>query len=151
MKIKLSSGIALKDKSIVNIYYSTNLFHCTATSLLLKSYAELIDNNLSIGNSISFGNDSQVIWAENVGKPVGGICFNVRKDLLQVWINFSFTENSWKGKGVNYECHMALEKYMRENNLSNIASHVSANNISRLKSCEKVGLKPTFYRMEKFI
>lgn len=147
----LNSNICLNDGTIATLMHAESLTFCRATPLLLREYANMIDNGYNTGNYLSFDNTSSVLWLEVEGDPIGGICYTVRKEVSQVFIAFSFTSPQWRKRGVNTTVHYELEKIMRDKNLNNILSFVSINNTPRIKSCEKVGMFPTHYRMGKVL
>ncbi len=141
----------LKSGENIRIYQSDTLIDSKAVSLMLRLYADLIDNKFTLGSYFGFNKDSSIIWAEHDNKAIGGICYKNNYDIFQCWIEFSFTHPEWRNKGVNYFCHTELEEICKYGNIQYISSQVNVNNIARIKSCEKVGLKPTFYRMHKVI
>lgn len=149
--MKMVKSVSLKTGEDIKIYHSDTLIDSKAVSLMFRLYADLIDNKFTLGNYFGFNKDNSIIWAECDNMVVGGICYKNNLELFQCWIEFSFTHPDWRNKGINYVCHFELEEICKSSNIRHIASQVSVNNISRIKSCEKVGLKPTFYRMNKVI
>lgn len=131
--------------------YHKRIAESSAVTLMLRCYAELIEAGFNIKSSIGFSNECQIIWCEYLDKPIGGICFQELPVISQAWINFSFTDTIWRQQGINTICHRYLENYMVKRNLKTVSSHVHVNNIARIKSCEKVGMFPEFYRMSKNI
>lgn len=146
----LSENNILKNGKIAKIYYSNGLSTCRAVPLMLRTYADLIDEGFNIENSISFFNGSEIIWAEYDNMPIGGICFTkTTQGIIQNWISLSFTDLGWRNLGVNFICHRELEKLTIDAGIRYISSFVHVNNTSRIKSCEKVGMTAEFYRMSK--
>lgn len=140
----------LKDGRIAQIYYSNGFAECRAASLILRTYAELIDKGFNIEYSLSIFNSAEIIWAEFDNKPIGGICYFKQTGIItQNWILLSFTDPDWRGLNVNSICHYELEKLSLKNGIHYISSMVHIKNTSRIRSCEKVGMVGDFYRMSK--
>ena len=146
--ITFLSDDVLSNSIAVKAYYAKTA-ESRAASLMLRLYADLIDSGFAIG--VAIPNNSHIIWLEQNNAPIGGICYSIQPELSQAWIIFSFTMPAYRGLGVNQVCHKYLEADMKKRGLAFIGSHVHIDNISRLKSCDKVGLKPNFYRMHKAI
>ena len=125
-----------------------NLNMCPALSLFLKVYAETIDRGLSNPVPV-FSDNYRMVWAEMNGEVVGGICYEYRPKVKTGWIILSFTDPKYRGQGLNRLLHDHMEQNIKELGGNRVCSYVSINNESRLKSAEKVGLKPQFYRMNK--
>ena len=134
----------------LNIWMQDNLNMCPALSLFLKVYAETIDEGFS--NSVPFyGDNSRMVWAESDGVIVGGICYEYKPSLRMGWIVLSFTDNKYRGRGINQILHEYMEKDIKKLGGYRVCSYVSINNEKRLRAAEKVGLKPQFYRMQKIL
>ena len=93
----------------------------------------------------------KVVYAvhEGVNVVMGGIVYALNADTSTGWIVFSFTEPEWRQKGVYAALHVELEKIMVGAGMDSLASHVHVDNTVRQTSCEKVGMVPEFYRMNK--
>jgi GNAT superfamily N-acetyltransferase len=141
----------LKNGKTAHLFHSTGIRECPAVPLMLRVYADLIDSGFNIRSSLSFTNTSSMIWAECDGKVIGGICFEVWGESKTHWISLSFTDPEWRAQGINQHCHTKLEELTRDSGFMYVASLVNVNNKARIATCEKLGLKPEFYRMSKRI
>jgi hypothetical protein len=129
-------------------YHATTLGESSCLPLILRTEAELLEQSLTVRNAVGITSTTQVVWLENQ-TVLGGICFNVVTEFSLAWIILSFTHPEQRGKSVNATVHRYFEKLMVSQGIGEIASHVCANNQARIRSCEKVGMKPTFLRMSK--
>ena len=132
----------------ITIHVQDNLNMCPALSLFLKVYAETIDRGYSNPVPV-FSDNYRMVWAELNGEVLGGICYEYRPKVKTGWIILSFTAPKYRGQGLNETLHQRMEENIKELGGKRVCSYVSINNESRLKSAEKVGLKPQFYRMNK--
>lgn len=114
----------------------------------LVQYAELIKN----GHALPFtphNEKSRVVYEIEGGIVKGGIVFNLNR-LTQVgWIVFSFTVPEFRRSGVYSRLHVELERLVKEEGMTHIASHVHVLNAGRIASCERVGMRPLYLRMNK--
>lgn len=130
------------------VFSEKRLAGSPAIPLILNTYAELIQ----AGNAapvLTFTNDSSVIWVEKQGKPVGGIVYEYKPDIMCGWIVLSFTHKNFRKQGINKLCYSVLEKECKELGATHLSSFVSMNNKERVDSMEKVGMKPVVYRTYK--
>jgi GNAT superfamily N-acetyltransferase len=146
----LSSKI-LSDTSELKIYHLDRLETCPAISSLLKNYSELMSNGFVWSNYIPFKNDNSIIWGEINKEVVGGICFSYETNVNRCWIEFSFTEERFRNKGIYKNLHYSLEDVCKDKGVKAIGSFVHIKNYARIKSCESVGMAPNFYRMIKLL
>ena len=133
---------------MLNIYWQNSLVGCPALPSFLRVYAEIIENGFANG-SVTWTNKNRVIWAENNNKVVGGITYEYYEESKTGWIVLSFTEPEYRGRRINEIIHYSLEEDLKKLGGVKISSLVHINNESRLKSADRVGLKPQFYRMNK--
>lgn len=140
-----------KNGDELTIYFDDSIANTPVVSIFLKVYAEIIEKGWC-NPTIPFGNSNKVVWAQRPdGSIAGGICFEHNPSVKLVWIVLSFTTPEERGKGINGVCHTAFEKVAKNIGATQIASLVHIDNASRLRSSEKVGLKPQYYRMQKSI
>jgi GNAT superfamily N-acetyltransferase len=148
-----------KNNVPVQIWQSTTLDWTPVLGLVLRTYAEIVENKFATPTvqPLDFGKkrhkQTKVIWAQlEDGTPIGGIYYRLDKDLsTPAFILLSFTAPEHRGQGVNSLCHTYVEKDCIKLGYTRIASVVHLNNESRLKSTVKVGMKPIFYTMYKKI
>jgi GNAT superfamily N-acetyltransferase len=141
----------VKDKNgdELKLLYSETIANTPALALFLKIYAEIVEKGWSNPN-IPFSNKNSVVWVERPdGTVAGGICFEYVPSTALGWIILSFTASTERGKGINSLLHPAFEKIVKRMGAQQIASLVHIDNKSRLRSSEKVGLVPQYYRMYK--
>lgn len=117
----------------------------------LRNYAQLIDDGHS--NPFIFGtNKSKAVYAEINGNVVGHIVYDILDDNYKTaWIVFSCIEDGYRRRGLYSIIHRHFEQIVKNAGSKRIASHVHVDNKVRQASCEAVGMKPDFLRMEKTI
>jgi|LauGreStaDraftv2_3_1035109.scaffolds.fasta_scaffold125827_1 GNAT superfamily N-acetyltransferase len=148
-----------KNNVPVQIWESITLDWTPVLSMVLRTYAEIVDNKFATPSvdPLSFGKKrhklTKVIWAQlEDGTPLGGIYYHLPKNVNQpAFILLSFTSPDHRGQGINSLCHNYLEQDCIKSGYKRLASNVHLNNESRLKSTVKVGMKPIFYTMYKKI
>lgn len=148
--MKLLKSAVDKKAELLDIYWMDNLIMCPALSMLLKVYAEMIDRGHS-NPFFTWSNKNRVVWAQKGNQIVGGICYEYDAGGRIGWIVLSFTDPEFRGRGINELLHYAMEDDVKRLGGDRICSLVHIDNISRQKSAEKVGLRPQFYRMNKFL
>lgn len=139
-----------KDGEPFDVYYS-KVFESRAVSSMLRNYSDLIDKGLNVGNHIPFSNDNSIIWVENNGVPVGGICFTENLNQNSVYVIFSWTEHAWKRKNVRKVCGNALDNIMRQKNLVVVAALVHVDNLVNLAVADSVGYVRKGIRIERIL
>jgi GNAT superfamily N-acetyltransferase len=135
----------------LNISFTDMITGSCAMSLFLKTYAEIIDTAFA-APMITWAevNKSHCIYATDSNNLViGGIVFEYRHFARGGWITLSFTHPENRGRRINQILHKYLEEFIRLRGGDHIASQVHVNNTARLRSSERVGLKPQYYRMYK--
>lgn len=137
---------------MLNIWLSHQLSGSACLPLFLKVYAESIEQGH--GNGFIAWDDSKkhkAVYCTEVDgtKILGGIAFLYNAPRREGWITLSFTDPDERGRRINQIMHKYFEKIISRMGGTSIASHVSVNNASRLKSAARVGFEPAFYRMTK--
>jgi RimJ/RimL family protein N-acetyltransferase len=125
-----------------------------AMPLFLSTYAELMQKGYASPHmSWTDGNKLQVVYLfdELAQQVAGGIAFEYRAVNREGWIVLSFTDPAYRGRRINQLAHQYFEEAIQQLGGNKIASHVHVTNEARLKSAEKSGFKPEFYRMTKRI
>ena len=139
-----------KDGNTIEIYIG-QLSFSPVFSLVLHTYAEIVEKKLA-PPQLDLNNTDKVIWAQRLdGTILGGICYKFEEDWNSAYIQLSFTAESSRGLGINSMCHPYVERDAKSLGYNRVMSMVHINNEARLKSAEKVGLKPLFYIMHKKI
>ena len=148
--MKLIDNILDRNNNPIEIW-SSQLSFSPAFSLVLRTYAEIVEKKLA-PPQLNLDNTDSVIWAQRPDSTIlGGICYKFKEDWNSAYIQLSFTAESSRGLGINSMCHPYVERDAKSLGYSKIMSMVHINNEPRLKSAEKVGLKPLFYMMHKNI
>jgi hypothetical protein len=138
----------VSDNKQLDVWFNDSLIGCPALPLILSTQSEIMKNGYSTLH-LAFRNNSLVVWIQDQDIVMGGICFEYIAERKESWINLSFTDEQFRGQGINQLCHLYFEKISKDKGALSIGSVVSTENISRLKSALKVGFKPKFYRMSK--
>jgi GNAT superfamily N-acetyltransferase len=133
----------------LTISFTDMIAGSSAMSLFLKTYAEIIDTEFASPIIVwADVNKSHCVYAtDSNNKVVGGIVFEYRPFARGGWITLSFTHPEHRGRRINQILHKYLEEFVKLRGGDHIASHVHVDNASRLRSSERVGLKPQYYRM----
>lgn len=117
----------------------------------LKNYAALIEQGYA--HPIMTGaNTNKAVYIEIDSKIVAHIVFDMLKDVYNTaWIVFSCVDEDYRNLGLYKIMHKHFEIQAKKLGSTKIASFVHLDNKPRQASCESVGMKPVFYRMEKSI
>lgn len=141
-----ANGRALK------IWFSRQLSGSRCLPLFLKIYAEAVEEDHG-GGFITWDDSKKhrAVYCTDLeeNKVLGGIAFIYNPPRREGWIILSFTDPAERGCRINQVMHKYFENIIWHMGGTNIASHVSINNQARLKSAERSGFEPAFYRMSK--
>ena len=139
------TGAEVVIKSVLNIGGSP------VVPFFLRHYADLIDNGHAL-SYITGTNNSRAVYAEIDGVMAGHIVYDIQPDIPKTaWIVFSCIEPGFRQRGIYSMLHRHFEELVLAGGSKKIASFVHVTNTVRQASCESVGMKPVFYRMEKEI
>ena len=142
-----------KSGNAIDIFRVDSINMTSVIPFYLKHYAELIESGFSYP-SIKWDkiNDQfGAIYAEQDGKILGHIVFS-REYVKQegyLWIELSAVEKECRGRGIYSILHPHFEQHAKDLGCWGIASYVHKDNVVRLSSAEKVGMKPVFHVMGK--
>jgi hypothetical protein len=143
--------LALINDRQLTVYQSDSIVATPPLFLMMECFMELYKQGWTT-LSMPFRNSSSVIWIENdLSQVMGGICYDILDDRKEGWINLSFTSPDFRGQGINAIAHEYFESTCRSKGMRHIGSIVHKDNVKRIQSAEKVGLKFDFYRMIKDI
>ena len=134
----------------IEIWWRRRLEGSPCVSMIFDGFSELIKKGWS-NNTILIDNQHRLVYAvyPSTGEIAGGIAYKWVDANNCVWISLSLTEQKFRGRGINRLCHLALERDASLLGATAVESYVHVDNLSRLRSTEKVGLSPMFYRMHK--
>ena len=115
----------------------------------LRAYAELID--LGWARPYTAHNEKhKVCYAkDSLNRVMGGVVYGMNTVTKVGWIVFSYTVPEFRRQGVYTRLHSEVELIMTRGGMTDLASHVHVDNEAQLKSCERLGKTPEFYRMNK--
>lgn len=135
----------------LTIWTNTSLAASRALPLFLRTSAELIENGFAFSlihwNELNHHN---VIFCTDANNNIlGGMVWEYRQVINEAWIALSFTSPEFRGRRINQLMHKYLIEISVKRGANKIGSHVHVNNTARLKSAERVGLVPQFYRMSQ--
>jgi hypothetical protein len=135
----------------IEIWQSSSIQHTPCVPLILKVYQELLDKAW-VPSVIPFRPSQQVVWLQDTGgKVLAGIVYEYQSDFLNGYLVLSFTDPDYRGRGLNEICHHCYEINCKKQGAVTLSSFVHVDNIARIKSAEKVGMLPKFYKMQKDI
>ena len=134
---------------LVKIYHTNAIGTTPVVPFFLKHYARLIEDGYAHPVMVST-NKSKAVYVTINDEVAGHIVYEIQDDLYKTtWIYFSCVEDKFRKRGLYKIMHRHLENVVKKAGSVKIASFVHVDNIVRQKSCEAVGLKPFYYRMEK--
>jgi hypothetical protein len=152
----MSKGILLgkeltKKNQTCEVKITHNIGDSPVIPFFLKNYAALIEQGYS-HPIITGANTNKAIYIEIDNKIVAHIVFDILKDVYNTaWIVFSCVDEDYRNSGLYKIMHKHFEIQAKKLGSTKIASFVHLDNKPRQASCESVGMKPVFYRMEKSI
>lgn len=135
----------------IEIWLSETLVNSEAMVLFLKTYTEIMEKGWATmyfpwGDS----NKYSVLYArDSGGNVIAGIAYEYRPLMKEGWILLSFTKTEFRGRHLNGILHDYFETMMRNKGALRLASHIHKDNLSALRSAEKVGRIPEYYRLQK--
>lgn len=115
----------------------------------LKQQSKLLENGYALPTPQLDDTTSGAVFAEYEGEILGHIVFNHYIKRGSLWIVLSAVDESQRGKGIYTILHRHFEDIAKSKKCWYISSHIHVDNHVRLKSAEKVGMKPFFYFMFK--
>ena len=141
-----------KQGSTVTIKSASSIQDTPIVSFFMRNFSALIDRGWSHPVAPIIHINTKAFYAEIDGKIVGHIVYNILEDAYKTaWIVFSCVEDGFRRRGLYMIMHRHFEQIVKNAGSKRIASHVHVDNKVRYASCEAVGMKPDFYRMEKTI
>lgn len=143
----------VKDKTgtEVTVMYCPVVGGTKCMTFFLQQFVKLIENGYAHPH-ITGNNKLKAIYATIDGKIVGQITFDVQDDYAKTtWINLSSVDENYRSRGIYNILHRHLEEFMPQFGSRKLASFVHVDNLTRQASCNRVGMKPVYYRMEKDI
>jgi hypothetical protein len=147
---KLSTSVD-KLGNPIEIWLSTTVQHTPCISLILQVYNELLEKNWVLP-VIPFRPSNQVVWIQDTNsKVLAGIIYEYQPEFLNGYLVLSFTDPDYRGRGLNEICHSCYEINCKKLGAVTLSSFVHLDNIDRIRSAEKVGMLPKFYKMHKDI
>lgn len=140
-----------KDKkgSTVVIKNTTAIGYTPVLPFFMKHFADLCDRGWA-HPIFTATNTTRAIYAEIDNKVVGHIVYNIQDDNVKTaWILLSAVDPDYRQRGIYNLMHKQFEAVIKKLGSKKIASYVHVDNKPRQASCESVGMKPFYYKMEK--
>lgn len=135
----------------VEVRYCPILGGTPSMTFFLTNFVKLIEDGHTHPHMTS-GNKGKAVYASINGKIVGQITFEILDDFAKTtWINLSAIDPEYRRRGIYNILHKHLETLMLQLGSRKLASMVHVDNKARQASCQKIGMKPVYYRMEKEI
>jgi len=134
----------------VEIWWRLRLEGSPCIPMILDGFSELMKKGWS-NNTITIDNQHRLVFAvyPKSGEIAGGIAYKYMENSKSMWISLSFTDPKYRGRGINRLCQIALERDAQLLGATTVESYVHVDNQPRIRSTQKVGLEPKFYRMYK--
>jgi hypothetical protein len=133
----------------VDFYQSQSLSFCPATGLFLKTLGDLWERGLS-NPYISFGNKSQIIWAQKDTEIVGGIVYDYNDEAKVGWIILGFVATNQRRKGIYTALHNVFEDEIKKIGGLRIGTQLHVDSTNQVSTAEALGLENFFYRTQKW-
>ena len=147
MKPKFLASEVDKQGNQIEIYRVEKIGMSPIFTFFLRQIANLIDNGHGFAVT-SWDDDCGAIYAMQGDQILGHIVYDTSKKGV-LWITLSAVEENCRGRGIYTILHNHFEQTAREMGCWLISSHIHTKNQVRLKSAEKVGMKPVYYYMSK--
>ena len=134
----------------VEIWWRLRLEGSPCIPMILDGFSEIMRKGWA-NNTIAIDNQHRLVYAvyPKTGEIAGGITYKWVESSNSVWISLSFTDEKYRGRGINRLCQTALERDAQLLGATAVESYVHVDNKPRIRSTEKVGMMPKFYRMYK--
>ena len=129
----------VKYGDILSIYHLHGLSDCRAVPLMLRMYADTIEDGHNGDYSTYFNNEHDIIWAEYNGKPVGGLYYIVREGKEIAWLTYVFVDYNMRRRGILQYCFKELTNLLILQNIKELHGLVHVNNIGSIAFCKRVG------------
>jgi len=127
----------------IKIFSSENLFVAPVLSLMLRTYAELLDNNkIPVQCDWKSLDKYRFIWAEDLDKNIlGGVMYylDFKKDWGHVYI--SFTNPNFRNRGINNICWNQFRDVAKAAGLTYTVGVVHPKNVEQLITSRRGGRK----------
>jgi len=137
----------------IDILHTDKIGMSPIFTFFLRQMAELIDNKFAFPVTTWTDNDSAV-YAVDGDKILGHIVYSrggLTGNESVLYITLSAVNPECRGRGIYTLLHKHFENKAKELGCSAISSHIHKNNSVRLKSAEKVGMRPVFHYVFKKI
>lgn len=118
-------------------------------AFFLRQQSKLLESGYAFPTPQLDDTTSGAVFAEENGEILGHIVFNHLEKRGTLWIILSAVDESQRGRGIYTMLHKHFEEIAKAKDCWYISSHIHIDNHVRLKSAEKVGMKPFFYFMFK--
>lgn len=140
-------------KEQIKVWSNTQLAGSKAMPFFLKTYAEIIEKDFGRPFiACDDVNTLDVVFCTDMDDNfLGGLAWTYKPVFREGWMVLSFTDPAHRGRRINQVCHEYLERAVKDRGGDKIASYVHVNNTTRLKSIQRTGMEPQFYRMAKYI
>jgi RimJ/RimL family protein N-acetyltransferase len=133
----------------VTIKFCDSLGGSPLIPLFMKNFSKLMEDGHSHYHFAGH-NRCKAIYAEIDGKIVGHVVFEVLDDVFKTaWVILSVIDADYQRRGLYTMMHRHLEEQAKRLGAKKIASNVHVDNVAMKLSCEQLGRKPIYYRMEK--
>lgn len=142
-----------KDKTgaEVVIKSTTAIGYTPVLPFFMKQFADLCDRGWA-HPIFTASNTTRAIYCEIDGKVAGHIVYTILEDHVKTaWIYLSAVDNKYRRRGLYNLMHTHFEQTVKKLGSQKIVSYVHIDNTPRQASCESVGMKPFYYKMEKDI
>ena len=118
-------------------------------AFFLRQQSKLLEKGYAFPTPQLDDTTSGAVFAEEDGQILGHIVFNHLEERGTLWIILSAVDEDQRGRGIYTILHKYFEETAKAKGCWYISSHIHVDNHVRLKSAEKVGMKPFFYFMFK--
>jgi len=140
-----------KTGSPVTVFLASTIGESPVLPIFLREYANLIDAGYAQYSMVG-NNRNKSVYAVMDNKIVAIMVYEIGEDITKTtWINFSFVDEKFRGRGIFKILHKCLEDCVKTAGSKKISSLIHIDNTTMLASAKSVGRLPVFYRTEKRI
>ena len=145
---QIKTSVDTKGTSL-KIYWTDSLGGSPVMPLFLRSYADVIEKGWA-NPYIAWSNKNRAVWIETEdAKVIAGICYEFSPDNHMGWLVLSFVDEAYRGRRLYSLMREIVDEDLRKQGADRVCSLIHVDNESMLKSAERTGMRPQFYRMYK--
>lgn len=140
-----------RDGTTVEVRHTDDLVSSIVYPFFLRQYADLIERKLTIPAAHPPLSKCSAVYLMDAGDILGHIVYYTLYEHKTSSIVLSAVRSDCRGRGLYDIMHKHFEQCARQRGCLHLTSWTHKNNTSRHRSAAKVGLKPEYIVMGKYI